>query len=302
MEQEQNRDTTKPDARSAQDLSAAKQQDDADETLVDAALACVRWDESVDLERLMALEFEYNLGLLVSWLAGLSPIARRYVQKLECMTRRPSCESVDLIPHDGGTWSLDNGERMTDAQLAGLLAVCARHINFWLTLSATEAVRYAQTWLSRVVDGLARQQRAWAGIEIMRTRNLCVALAALVDTRERSVLFARVDMPKSGPFDQGAVPPDRAGDDVATCPAAMREAMARAHGLLQTRLVFRRHCVLWSHPNRTEAFEFTRRLLAVVQSTVERLYATEAVYIQMIAPAEYETMAVESPLGAALLH
>ncbi|AJF96968.1 hypothetical protein TW95_gp0234 [Pandoravirus inopinatum] len=272
-----------------------------EEALVGAALACVRWDESVDLDRLMALEFEHNFGLLASWLAQLSPIARRLVQKLECLTRRPSGESVDLTPHDDGTWSLDNGERMTDAQLAGLLAVCARHTKFRLTLSATDTTHFAQTWLACVVDGLARQQRPWTGIEIMRTRNLCVALAALVDARTECGPLGHVDVPKSGPFDQGAVPPACAdvGDDVAICSAAMREAMARVHVLLQTRLAFRGRSVgLWDPVNTVYTFDFTRRLLAAVQSAVERLYATESVYIKMIAPAEYKAMVAEAPLGA----
>ncbi|AVK75431.1 hypothetical protein pqer_cds_1009 [Pandoravirus quercus] len=292
--------TPNSDAPDTAGAPPTQKQDGPEEALVGAALACVRWDESVDLNRLMALEFKHNFGLFTSWLAQLSPIARHIV-KLECLTRRPFGESVDLTPHDDGTWSLDNGERMTDAQLAGMLAVCARHTKFWLMMTLKETALFAQTWLPCVVDGLARQQRAWTGIEIMRTRNLCVALAALVDARTECGPFGRVDVPKSGPFDQGAVPPAcaDAGDDVAICSVAMREAMTRVHVLLQTRLAFRGRSVgLWDPVNTVYTFDFTRRLLAAVQSAVERLYATEPVYIKMIAPAEYEVMVAEAPLGA----
>lgn len=290
------------DTMSVMRPSPTGQQEDPEEALVGAALACVRWDESVDLDRLMTLEFEHNFSFLMSWLARLPHTARRFVQKMECMIRRPSGESVEVTPHDPGMWSLDNGERMTDAQLAGLLAVCARHTNFWLTLSDTETVCFAQSWMSCVVDGLARQQSAWAGTDIMRTRNLCVALAALVDARERGGPLARVDAPKSGPFDQGAMPPDRGGVGDDLTGLSMREALTAAHRLVQTRLDFRGRRALWEPANRVSAFGFTRRLLTAVQSAVERLYATEPVYVQMIAPAEYDAMISEGALGAVFFH
>ncbi|AVK75428.1 hypothetical protein pqer_cds_1006 [Pandoravirus quercus] len=324
MEQEQVKDITKPDNRPAQDLPMAKQQENPEEVLVDAALACVRWDESVDLDRLMALEFEHNLGLLAPRLPQTRPGKRPDHWKLHCLVKRargtlsadqvsflrsrgyadppPTEDPVRLTYHDG-VWSIDDAEHMTDAQLAGLLAISARQPSFWLWCSFSERVCFAHTWLACVVDGLAQRECAWTGIEIMRTRNLCIALAALIDAREKGGPLGRVDAPKSGPLDQGAVPAHWAdagtGSDLAV---SMREALARAHRLAQAGFGFCPRDTFRQFPNGADAGDCTRRLLGSVQRGVERLYATEPYFLKLIAPSEYEAMVTEAPLAATFYH
>lgn len=248
MEHEQKQDNnTRPNTRPAQDLPATGQQETDKEALVDAALACVLWDESVDLDRLMVLEFEHNLGLLASRLPRLPSGKRPCSWRLHCLVKRargtlsgdqfsflrshgyadppPEVETVGLA-HRSGVWSIDDAEHMTDAQLAGLLAIGARQASFWFWTSSSKRVLFAHTWLARVVDGLARREGAWTGIEIMRTRNLCIALVALIDARERDGPLGRVDVPKCDPLDQGAIPAV-CGDDVdGDLAVSMREANA----------------------------------------------------------------------------
>ncbi|AJF96974.1 hypothetical protein TW95_gp0240 [Pandoravirus inopinatum] len=322
MEQEQTQDVVTPNTQPAQDLPTTGQQETDKEALVDAALACVRWDESVDLDRLMVLEFKHNLGLLTSGLSLLPSAGRPGSCKLPCLVNRQKDatlgayysilrnhgytgpesggEPADLGRHDDGTWSINRGERMNDAQLAGLLAVCARHATFLFIAGPSGKVGFAHMWLARVVEGLAQRADPWTGIEIMRTRNLCIALAALMDARREDGPLGRVDVPKCDPLDQGAVPSARrdADDNDRDLAVSMHEALTRAHQLVQGGLIFSRHTMTHESDNDIGAADHTRQLLTALQRGVERLYATEPYFLKMIAPSEYESMVNNTPLAA----
>ncbi|AVK75426.1 hypothetical protein pqer_cds_1004 [Pandoravirus quercus] len=329
MEQEQNQDVVTPNTQPAQDLPTTGQQETDKEALVDAALACVRWDESVDLDRLMVLEFKHNLGLLTSGISWLPSGARPGSCQLPCLVHEHQDATLgayysmlrnhgytgpeghgkpaDLGRHDDGTWSINRGERINDAQLAGLLAVCARHATFLFIAGPSEKVGFAHTWLARAVEGLAQRAAPWTGIEIMRTRNLCIALAALLDAREKDGPLGRVDVPKCDILDQGAVPSacrdaDDDNDNDGDLAVSMHEALTRARQLVQGGLVFSRHTMTHESDNNIGAADHTRRLLAAVQSGVDRLYATEPYFIKMIAPSEYGAMVAEAPLAATFFH
>ncbi|AJF96973.1 hypothetical protein TW95_gp0239 [Pandoravirus inopinatum] len=316
--------TTNPGNKDMPDAAAgtAVGAQSASDALVNAALACVRWDESVDLDRLMALEFEHNLGLLAPRLPQTRPGKRPDHWKLYCLFKRahstlsadqvsllrshgyadpPTADEPVKLTHRNGVWSIDDAEHMTDAQLAGLLAISARQPSFWFWCSFSERVCFAHTWLACVVDGLAQREGAWTGIEIMRTRNLCIALVALIDAREKDGPLGRVDAPKSGPLDQGAVPTAWADDADGDLAVSMREALVRAHRLVQAGFAFCPRDTT-QPANSVDAVDHTRRLLGSVQRGVERLYATEPYFLKMIAPSEYEAMVAEAPLAATFFH
>ncbi|AGO85434.1 hypothetical protein psal_cds_1162 [Pandoravirus salinus] len=316
MEQEQNRDVVTSDAQPAQDSATTPAQETGDEALVDAALACVRWDESVDLGRLMALEFEHNLGWLAPRLPQLPSGKRPDAWTLHCFVKRardalsadqvsflsgrgyadpPTTDSPVRLTYRGGLWSIDDAQHMTDAQLAGLLAVGARQASFWYWIDLSKRLCFAHTWLARIVEGLAQRDGAWTGIEIMRTRNLCIALAALMGAREKDGPLGRVDVPKCDPLDQGAVPVACADGDLA---APMREALDRTHQLARAGLVFCPRDTTPRFAYNINVADYTRRLLGSVQHGVERLYATEPYFLKLIAPSEYENMVNNAPLAA----
>jgi hypothetical protein len=323
MELEPNQDTAKAGCQSEQDLPRAGQRENSDEALVDTALACVRWDESVNLDRLMALEFQHNFATLQALLAEV-PRVPRTVWKLSYLVKMPlGASSAERIPfmhsHEHsdpslfvngrvkleqfcGAWRINDEERITDVQLAGLLAVAARLDCFWFWANASKRIDYKDTWLSRVIEGLARRARAWTGDEIMRTRNLCTVLIALIDARHDRGPLARVDVPKSGLLDQGIVPTfshDTGSEDDPT--TSMRAALARVHSLVGQGIIFYSPCDR-RHTNLVDAAKYTRRLLASVQHGVERLYATEPYFLGLIAPAEYEAMVNGAPLAATFFH
>lgn len=315
MEKDRERETSKIDEQPAQQPPAGRLQRPED-ALVDEALDCVRWDESVDMHRLMLLEFEYNMYLFLPTVAGMP---RPVSQTLDCLVTsaaidpRPDMQEDMLFAYGykrlkdaqlectaDGVWTINGGEPMTDSQLIGLLAVCARHTSFWFGFG------FARTWLARVVEALALRTRAWTGAEVMRARNLCIALGALAEARRKGGPLAIVDLPKSGPFDQGAVDaasPCRAVDDCAWDLAqSMRTALATTARLFaQAGIGFRGHKSL-RVPNSVDAYDHTRRLLTAVRAGVERLYATEAFYLGVISPAEYKTMVDNAPLGATLFN
>ncbi|AGO83126.1 hypothetical protein pdul_cds_896 [Pandoravirus dulcis] len=318
MEKDREREITGTDERPAQRPPTGRPQRPED-ALVDAALDCVRWDESVDLDRLMLLEFEHNTRLLLPAVAGTP---RPVSQTLDCLVTSAAVDARSDMEEDwlfaygykrlkdaqlkctaDGVWTLNGGEPMTDSQLIGLLTICARHTSFWFGFG------FACTWLARVVEALARRTRAWTGSEVMRARNLCIALEALAEARRKDGPLAIVDLSKSGPFDQGAVaaaaattPLCRAVDCERDLAEPMRVALARTTRLFdQAGIGFRVHRPL-RVPNAIDAYDHTRHLLTVVRAGIERLYATETFYLGVITPAEYKAMADNTPLGAALFN
>ncbi|AGO85437.1 hypothetical protein psal_cds_1164 [Pandoravirus salinus] len=311
-----------------------------DKMLADAALGCVRWDESVDVGRLLLLEHEHNLGLL-----GRA-VARAGARLDEYDPRRSSefvthVRAVDLDlffslasvtserkvvfvhRHDSASWSIeDDDRRMTDAQVASWMALCARHCSFMLEYNVQAAVAegendrrpdccngvefevYERMWLASVVRGLAARSGAWSGIEIMRTRNLCLALLAIAAAREKDGPLAMVNFPRGVTVDQGVVPVPLAseeGDDALS--PSIGEALAQAEYVeQQLGFTFCAGYTGYRHLNTIDAADHTQQVLSAVYAATERMYATEASYVGLIAPAEYEAVAAEAPLGAALLH
>nr|UMO78966.1 hypothetical protein [Pandoravirus belohorizontensis] len=221
----------------------------ADADMIDQALSCVAWDESVDLERLLVLEHAYNRAVLTG---AVAMAARRldqdhgdrtlsvYSLGVKGTTERDHATARRLQ----ATWSVgDNNAAitMTDTEFVDCLSICARHVGFYVYYwirrgdegcsadrmphhDPMETPNFTHTWMACLVAALARQTSAWTGIDIMRTHNLCAALTKILDARMRDGPLASVDVPKcAAPLDQSAVPK---GDIGLTVP--------RAHDALRT--------------------------------------------------------------------
>lgn len=308
-----------------------------DATLVDAALACVAWDESVDVGRLLLLEHEHDLGLLRRAVARAGARLDEYDQSRssEFLThtravdldifsgrgnRHPESAAVLIHRHDGALWSIEDDEaRMTDAQAASWMALCARHCSFSFEYDVqvdesddggpldrrdTFEIRdHENMWLASVVRGLASRAGAWTGIEVMRTRNLCLALLAISGAREKGGPLAVVNLGKGDSLDQAVVPSPRVyRDDDDVVLASLGDALAQIERVRQLGFTFFAGYAGYRHLNMIDAAEHTRQVLSAIYAGVDRLYATEPYYVKMISPAEYEAIIVGAPLGAALLH
>lgn len=205
-----------------------------DADMIEQALSCVAWDESVDLARLLVLEHAYNRTILtntVAEAAGHFPHQHRVTdQKLtvNSLATKGDVYSTHMVCYRlRGSWSVICGDVdvvMTDTELADCLAICARHVGFdlsyyWMLPEdegsvvnraprryRVEEANFAHTWVARLVAALARQRGAWTGIDIMRIRNLCAALLKVLDTRMHTGPLASVDVPKCAvPLDQSKV-------------------------------------------------------------------------------------------------
>lgn len=220
---------------------AARDLDDettAAAAIVKEALSCVAWDESVDLERLLVLEHAHNEALLLAAVDKAAQLmdARRHPSD-PCLFAAgigPRVGNWLTVVRQQGAWLLDEARvRMTDTELAGFFAVCARHGGFYLnyhlyegdqgwrydgpTRRSIEMPDFAHTWMARVATHLAGQTHAWTGIDIMRTHNLCGALIEILCTRMRIGPLAAVDVPKcAAPLDQSRAPRS-AADLVSLC-------------------------------------------------------------------------------------
>ncbi|AJF96970.1 hypothetical protein TW95_gp0236 [Pandoravirus inopinatum] len=207
---------------------------------------------------------------------------------------------------------------MTDAQMASWMALCARHCSFMLEYNVQAAAEkdgrrpdccngvefevYERMWLASVVRGLAGRSGAWTGIEVMRTRNLCLALLAITAAREKAGPLAVVDLPRGHRLDQAVVPMPlvpREADNALL--ASMGEALAQAEHVRQLGFAFFAGYTAYRHLNTIDAADHTRQVLSAVYASVERLYATEAYYVGLIAPAEYGAVVANMPSGATML-
>ncbi|BCU02921.1 hypothetical protein [Pandoravirus japonicus] len=331
-------DTDDADTGQTPDTAAAAPTERAtgaqkDAALADAALACVAWDESVDVGRLLLLEHEHDAGLLGHIVAragvrldeyeehcqsGFMNGARVMDLKAFIDAESPYPQSVWVRRHDGAVWSVQAGDRrMTDAQATSWLAVCARHCLFALKYDVRAGENadsehtdqfddtsweddHASAWLASVARGLAGRSGAWTGAEVMRTRNLCLALLAILDARAKGGPLTVVDLPGGRRVDQGAVPSPadrREGDDALL--ASIGVALAQAEHVRQVGLAF---FVARAGRGLRGSAGHTRRVLSTVCTAVDRLYATEAFYLGVISPAEYKAMVDNAPLGATLFN
>ncbi|QBZ81609.1 hypothetical protein pclt_cds_1023 [Pandoravirus celtis] len=312
--------------------------DDAteDTKLANAALACVAWDETADVGRLLLLEHEHDLNLLGRAFARAGARLDEYVpsRSSEFVTHtravdldlfsswgsvRTDSKAILANRHDGALWTIqDDDRRMTDAQMASWMALCARHCSFMLEYNVQAAAEkdgrrpdccnavefefHERMWLASVVRGLAGRSGAWTGIEVMRTRNLCLALLAITAAREKGGPLAVVDIPRGHRLDQAVVPMPlvpREGDNALL--ASMGEALAQVERVRQLGFAFFAGYTAYRHLNTIDAADHTRQVLSAVYASVERLYATEAYYVGLIAPAEYGAIVANMPSGATML-
>jgi hypothetical protein len=306
-----------------------------DAALADAALACVRWNESVDVGRLLLLEHEHDIGLLGRIVAGAGTCLDDYeecrsfdfINDTRAMVlggffvdyESQHTDSVYVHRHDGAVWSIgtDFDRRLTDAQVTSWLALCARHCLFAIDydVATTEDADsehpdrdgnntgqddHGTTWLASVARGLTGRSGAWTGVEVMRTRNLCLVLLAILDARANGGPLAVVELPGGSKVDQGVTPSPadhREGDDALI--ASIGDALAQVE-----RVSWSTHGFFLGRADEclTGPAGHTRQVLSAVCTAVDRLYATEPFYLGVIAPAEYEAMVANGPLGAAFFH
>lgn len=302
--------------------------------LADAALACVAWDESVDVGRLLLLEHEHDVDLFRRAVAKAGARLADYdedrsfdfINDARAMSlnvflnAKYRCrKSAYVYRCDGALWSVGKSDdrRLTDAQASSWLALCARHCLLSLEYdvplkdeaddtyrrSNYEEEHHGRTWLASVARGLAVRPGAWTGVEVMRTRSLCLVLLAILDARAKGGPLAVVDLPGGNSVDQGVAPSPadpREGDGALL--ASMVGALTQAEHVRQLGFAFfvghagDGHLDLHSHAGHT------RQVLSMVYAGVDRLYVTEAFYLQVIAPAEYKAMVDNAPLGSAIFH
>jgi hypothetical protein len=309
-----------------------------DKRLADAALACVRWDESVDVGRLLLLEHEHDLYLLGRAVAKAGARLDEYdpSRSSEFVTSmravdlhlfstadgaRPESRAVLIDRHDGALWSIGSGDRrLTDAQVASWMALCARHCSFMLEYNVrastddkdnrqpdrgdnVEFEVHESMWLASVARGLADRAGAWTGIEIIRMRNLCLVLLAILAAREKRGPLAVVDLPTGNRLDQAIMPvpcAQREGNDALLM--SISEALDQAERVRQLGFAFFDGYTTYRYLNEIDSADHTRQMLSIVYASVERLYATESYYVGLIVPAEYEAIVNNTAGGAIFLH
>nr|UMO78689.1 hypothetical protein [Pandoravirus belohorizontensis] len=295
-----------------------------EDALVDAALSCVRWDETVDMERLSALEHQHDVAVASAVVANA--IAR--VESYPIFATAPRLTAPLVLARSGssstdavavwhkvdGTWRVmgrDVGAHawtanlpLTCVQLAGLLAVCGRHPAFYLaygdgggngqTYMPERAACYERMWLSRLVTAVSRRTGAWTGDEILRTRSLCGALQDILDARCAGGPLARVEARCTPGM---AVPAGQGGTDLGACAAS--KSMNDALGLLAR---LGSQGVVISGDAQGSATAPVRCTISTMRHMLDRMYATGPCYLGMILPAEYKAISESAPLAAALFH
>ncbi|AGO83748.1 hypothetical protein psal_cds_219 [Pandoravirus salinus] len=201
-----------------------------DADMIDQALSCVAWDESVDLARLLVLEHAHNRAVLTNTVAKAARRLDRdwHDRPLAIYAIGPKGETDRdhmFARRTRGAWCIgDVAIAMTDREFVDCLAVCARSIDFsvlyWIRqgdegflaertpqYDPTERPDFTHMWMACLTAALARQKGAWTGIDIMRTHNLCTALLKILDTRTHAGPLALVDVPKcAAPLDQSVIP------------------------------------------------------------------------------------------------
>lgn len=235
------------DKRPIQETECATMAADVDEarddirgppgTMVEDALSCVMWDESVDFERLLTLEYAHDVAYLKKAvaLAARRMDARRTSRSAPSLSlggvayvvgyqsQRVSAKRIAQL------WGLHGpGGRLHALDNDGLveyLAVAARHPDFHMSYSLgpndegwttrpdgepcfdkREHTHWKDMWLARLVKTLLRRTQAWTGVEIVRLRSLSQALLALLRARIEHGPLAAVSYKDTVVLDQTKAP------------------------------------------------------------------------------------------------
>lgn len=308
-------------------LAQRRYTDEDDAALVDAALACVRWDESVDVDRLLALEYQHDLAIVSDVVANAirrigadeSLATAPRITAPSTLTRGERPNNRVVMCHEDGAWHVmgrltgafawNVPPSLTGAQLAGYLTLCARHLAFSLRyydggangqcFTPERTACFGHMWLARLAATISRRAGAWTGIEIMRTRNLCLALIDIVDARRAKGPLAPVGerrtpgmtTPTTEDGDNGGGPPEATAESMRE--ALDHMALLESQGVAFVDVATAREC---GDVACTETI--VRCTLLTVRNMLDRLYATDAYFLKLIGPAEYEAMVAGAPLAA----
>lgn len=263
----------------------------------DEALACVRWDGTVDARRLLRAEFAHNLAVATAALASHAATLRR--AKTSALTGGPHTLLLER-DRDAGCWSAYVAGRYPhqgrfpfgDHDMACLGALRARRPDFALIRIAdalpSPGVGWSRTWLASVVADIGSRSGAWNGASMASTHHLSRWLLDLVSARLAtggSNVNESVDDISSPDVERAL----RAASQVDTEAAALADQWFSALPPMDQTDI---------HRAQTESIACareTRAVLATLVGLTQRLYDTPAIYLAHIAPAEYEGLC-----GAAL--
>ncbi|AVK74806.1 hypothetical protein pqer_cds_384 [Pandoravirus quercus] len=243
----------------------------------DEALACVRWDGTVDMRRLLRAEFAYNLDIVK---AALGRVHR--AGHVLALFAGGGSHHVLIERCDAGRWTA-GGAHYDDHDIACLVVARAyRPDSALITYIGSTAlpinIEWRYMWLAVVADDIASRSGAWDAMSMMATLHLARCLSELIRVRlagdVTSVGDDRLDLP-----------------DLAHGLGVMSQIDA-AHGLDRASRGLAR-------PDEVPAGACkTRAVLDTLANAIQRLYDTPAIYLAHIAPAEYDSLREAMPPGA----
>lgn len=286
--------------------------------LLAKALACVAWDGTVDVDKLLAIEFAHDKATVrrvvdvAALYMGAPGRATRFIGTGDNMTIGGS--GIDdgweshpfVVSRIGDKWCTDapaqvNEVFLSDTQLALYCALCARHKHFSMTwavsltdmyqaghrhatpMEAGWCTQWRMMWMSRVIDALAAESGAWTGDGIMRTQNLARTLLGIL--RARNAEGPLAGLKSNGQTSSGtAMPPD------------LQEAVKVARDM-PCGIEFATDSDPVPHPMNYDADHAVALLRFIVNAT-QRVYETQSLYTQVIMPVEYDALQRNTPGGA----
>lgn len=282
--------------------------------LLAEALACVAWDGTVDVDRLVTIEFAHDeaavrrvIDIAASFIRVTNPAGIGDGMTVGGSQVDDGWESHPLVVTPlGGKWRAITPVNvaaivLSDAQLALYCGLCARHKQFAMTwaVSVTDmdkaghrgvtpkeagwCAEWRMMWMSRVANALAAESGAWTGDGVMRTQNLARTLLDILRARNAE-----------GPLAASA-PGDQASSDAAA-PTGLREAAAIARGMPRG-IEFATDDDPLPHSVDYDAVHAVALLQFVINAT-QRVYETQTLYTGVILPAEYDALQRNTPSGA----
>lgn len=308
-------------SRQMDSLSAQAERREPADDLVAEAMACVAWDGTVDLDRLVSIELGHD-----------EMATRRAIDRFvmcihtsthdinswgHCMTIEGAtsgsrammrAETSILVWRRDARWHIDGRHGdvpLTDASLALYSAVCARHRRFSMqaqSLSMTEhactpvthCLAWGDMWMSRIAHALASVSGAWTGDQVMRTQRLARALLGLLRVRAAEGPLARH---AESDGKEASLEPADAARTAKLCEAnAIVASMSNNVVFTPTYPPSTRPAS--SSRNKTTVDSVAAKLLENTINATQRLYETLAFYTAVIAPSEYEALRQNTPLGS----